>query len=151
MRKQKILFEVWNFSLTSSDCSLIFYAFAFAFDRCERALTGKTILTTSIPRSQNKHSIKCTTTLYNFSRINDLLSDRCTHRNVLQTCMFRVRRMMIELTPLMTLTEHVRHAFYIDVSSSRVECVISMQGIKTGPFVSLSCNILVTSGFVCIT
>ena len=51
----------------------------------------------------------------------------------------------------MTLAQHVTRAFYIDVSSSRVECVISMQGIKTGPFLPLSCNILVTSGFVCIT
>ena len=40
----------------------------------------------------------------------------------------------------MTLTQHVTRAFYIDVSSSRVVCVISMQGIKTGLFLSLSCK-----------
>ena len=55
------------------------------------------------------------------------------------------------MTALMTLTVHVTRAFNIDVSSSRVVCVISMQGIQTGPFLSLSCNILATSGFVCIT
>ena len=55
------------------------------------------------------------------------------------------------MTALMTLTVHVTRALNIDVSSSRVVCVISMQGIKTGAFLPLSCNILVTSGFVRIT
>ena len=36
--KTKIFFEVRNFLLISYTCSLIFFAFTFAFSRCERAL-----------------------------------------------------------------------------------------------------------------
>ena len=36
--KEKIFFDVWIFSLISSECSLILLAFAFAFIRCKQAL-----------------------------------------------------------------------------------------------------------------